>query len=148
VNAKKKTRSKRRDTKSRKRPLVPIAVACLAGLASFVYLTGWPLGGGANFQALQGKWLRVDGRYVIEIRNVADDGEMEAAYFNPNPINVSRAQAIRSDDTIKVFVELKDVNYPGSTYDLTYDPGEEVLEGIYFQAVQKQQFSVRFIRME
>jgi hypothetical protein len=129
-------------------PLGPIALAGVAGLALFAFLTGWPLDGGVDFQTLQGKWLRVDGRYVIEIRNVDDNGKIEAEYFNPNPINVSRAQATRSDDTVEVFVELKDVNYPGSTYTLAYDPSEEVLEGIYYQAVQKQQFPVRFIRME
>ncbi len=114
----------------------------------FAYVTGWPLGGGVDFQTLQGKWLRVDGSYVIEVRNVAEDGKMDATYSNPNPINVSQAEANRSNDTVTVFIELKDVNYPGSTYTLTYDPGGDVLEGIYYQAVQKQQFQVRFIRME
>ena len=122
--------------------------ACLAGLALFAYLTGWPLGGGVDYQTIQGKWLRVDGQYVIEIRSVADDGKMDATYSNPKPINVSKARATRTDDTVKVSVELQDVNYPGSTYTLTYDPGEDVLEGIYYQAVQKQQFQVRFIRIE
>jgi hypothetical protein len=143
----KKKRSKQ-SSKPRRRPIIPVALACLAGLALLSYLTGWPFIGGVDYQTLQGKWLRVDGRYVIEIRSVADDGKMDAAYFNPNPINVSKARATRSDETVKVSIELQDVNYPGSTYTLSFDPREDVLEGIYFQAVQKQQFPVRFIRME
>ena len=148
MSKKKKKSSKQRDAKSKKLPILPIALACLAGLALFAYVTGWPLGGGVDFQTLQGKWLRVDGSYVIEVRNVAEDGKMDATYSNPNPINVSQAEANRSNDTVTVFIELNDVNYPGSTYTLTYDPGGDVLEGIYYQAVQKQQFQVRFIRME
>ena len=34
-------------------------------------------------QKLQGKWLRPDGGYVIEVRNVEDGGTMDVAYFNP-----------------------------------------------------------------
>jgi hypothetical protein len=35
----------------------------------------------------------------------------------------------------QVVVELRDVNYPGSTYTLTYDPGTDRLTGTYYQAV-------------
>ena len=50
------------------------------------------------------------------------------------------------DDLLQVFVELRDVNYPGSTYTLNYDPATDRLEGLYFQAVQQQNFKVLFIR--
>src|SRR5258707_14443347 len=36
-----------------------------------------------DFQKLKGKWLRPDGGYVVDVRSVADDGAMDAAYFNP-----------------------------------------------------------------
>ncbi len=38
------------------------------------------------------------------------------------------------------------MNYPGSTYKLVYDPGRDVLGGLYFQAVQQQTFDVEFVR--
>jgi len=38
------------------------------------------------------------------------------------------------------------VNYPGSTYRLTYDPGRDVLAGLYFQAIEQQTFDVEFVR--
>ena len=148
MSKKKKKSSKQRDTKTRKLHLLPIALACLAGVALLAYLTGWPMGGGVDYQTLQGKWLRVDGSYVIEIRSVADDGKMDATYSNPKPINVSKARATRTDDTVKVSVELQDVNYPGSTYTLTYDRDRDVLNGLYYQAALRQQFDVRFVRMK
>ena len=33
-----------------------------------------------------------------------------------------------------------------STYTLTYDPKRDELQGVYFQAVQKQNFEVVFVR--
>ena len=47
---------------------------------------------------------------------------------------------------MKLFVELRDVNYPGSTYSLRYDPARDVLEGAYFQAMEQQTFDVSFVR--
>jgi hypothetical protein len=48
---------------------------------------------------------------------------------------------------LKVFVELRARNYPGSSYTLTYDREHDQLRGIYFQAVQQQSFNVSFVRM-
>jgi hypothetical protein len=49
---------------------------------------------------------------------------------------------------VKVFIELRAPNYPGSTYTLTYDPQQDQLQGAYFQAVQQQNFNVNFVRMK
>ena len=83
---------------------------------------------------LKGKWLRPDGGYVIEVRNVEDGGTMDVAYFNPRPIKVSKAEASQDGATTKVFLELRDVNYPGSTYTLRYDPASDQLKGVYYRA--------------
>jgi lipopolysaccharide export LptBFGC system permease protein LptF len=101
-----------------------------------------------GFEVLEGRWLRPDGGYIIQIRSVDAGGKMMAGYFNPRPINVSKAQASKEGGKIKVFVELSDVGYPGSTYTLTYDPKEDVLRGIYYQAAMKQNFDVYFTRMK
>ena len=45
-----------------------------------------------------------------------------------------------------MFVELRDVNYPGSTYTLQYDAASDRLMGTYFQAVAKQTFRIEFAR--
>ena len=63
-------------------------------------------------------------------------------------INVSKAEASQDNGAIKVFIELRDANYPGSTYNLTYDPGTDQLQGIYFQAALQQQFEVFFVRVK
>ena len=96
--------------------------------------------------ALKGRWVRPDGGYIIAITNIDGSGKMEAAYYNPKPINVSKAQATREGGVIKVFIELRGPGYPGSTYTLTYDPKTDELAGIYYQAVMQQNFDVVFVR--
>lgn len=100
------------------------------------------------FQELLGKWRRPDGGYVIDITGVDADGRMDAGYFNPHPIHVSRAEASMEEDVLQVFIELKDKGYPGSTYTLTYDAQRDALSGIYFQAALEQSFEVVFVRAE
>jgi hypothetical protein len=102
----------------------------------------------AGFDRLKGRWLRPDGGYVIEIRNVEANGKMDAGYYNPRPINVSRAEASEEGTAAKVFIELRDTNYPGSTYTLTYDPQSDQLKGVYFQAALQQSFDVVFVRLK
>jgi hypothetical protein len=100
------------------------------------------------FAKLPGKWQRVDGDYLLQIKNVDSSGKLDAAYFNPKPINVSRALAVERDNGTGVFVELRDVNYPGSTYTLAYDPKSDQLYGEYFQAALQQTFNVTFERVK
>ena len=102
----------------------------------------------SELQKVVGKWLRPDGGYVLEIRSVDNEGKLEAGYFNPRAINVAKAVALRDSNVTKVYVELRDLNYPGSTYTLAYDPGSDQLQGIYFQALQGQSFEVAFVRMK
>ncbi len=97
---------------------------------------------------LTGKWQRADGDYTVEIRSVEPGGNMDAAYFNPQPINVSKAGASRDGSTIKLFIELRDVNYPGSRYTLIYDSANDRLAGTYFQAVARETYDVFFVRMK
>jgi hypothetical protein len=101
-----------------------------------------------EFQKLYGKWVRPDGGYVLELSSVEDGGKIAASYSNPRPINVSKAEASRDGAATKVFIELRDVNYPGSTYDLTYNPQVDQLQGSYYQAALQQQFDVYFVRMD
>lgn len=102
----------------------------------------------AKFEKLQGKWLRPDGGYILEIRSATSDGKLDAGYFNPRPINVAKAVALQDGQSVKVFVELRDVNYPGSTYTLVYEAESDQLKGIYYQAAMQQQFEVFFERVK
>jgi len=102
----------------------------------------------APFQELEGKWLRHDGGYVLQIQNVAADGKIDAAYFNPRAINVSRAEASRADPTLKVVVELGDADVPGSTYTLAYDAGTDSLVGNYVHSVMREKLQVSFARVQ
>ncbi len=46
----------------------------------------------AAHKELIGRWVRPDGGYTLLIKAVNEDGIIDAEYFNPNPINVSKAQ--------------------------------------------------------
>jgi len=85
-----------------------------------------------DFGVLVGRWERTDTPYVIEIRETTAEGKLKAAYFNPQPINVSRAEAGVKNGTLTVFVELRDTNYPGCTYKLTYDNDRLATRGVRF----------------
>jgi hypothetical protein len=95
---------------------------------------------------LIGRWVRPDGGYAIVIKGVDPSGKLDASYFNPNPINVSKAEISREGSALRVFIELRGVNYPGSTYTLSYDPTWDRLTGVYFQAAQQKSFEVFFQR--
>ena len=82
------------------------------------------------------------------MRGIDSEGKITAGYFNPRPINVSRAQASMHKNYLKVEVELRDVGYPGSTYTLVYAPEKDTLFGYYYHAVSRQYFDVLFVRMK
>lgn len=102
----------------------------------------------ADFSKLIGRWERPDGGYVLELKSVDAQGKLEAKYLNPNPINVEQASATAEADAIKVFVILRDQNYPGCTYKLTYDAKADQLFGKYFQASMGETYDVTFGRLK
>ena len=99
-----------------------------------------------DFGLLKGRWVRTDGGYILSVKNIDPAGNMEAAYYNPRPINVSKSQVTREGATLKAFIELRDAGYPGSNYTLIYDPKTDRLGGVYYQAAIGQRFDVIFIR--
>lgn len=100
-----------------------------------------------DLQTMVDRWMRTDYPYVIDIESVHADGTLAAAYYNPQPIHVARADIREQKGTVTVFVELRDVNYPGSTYTLEYDRDRDALQGVYYQALEGQSFDVEFARM-
>ena len=100
------------------------------------------------FAFLKGRWRRPDGGYILDIKDVDSTGKIDAAYYNPNSIKVSKAEASKEGSEAKVFIELRDVGYPGCTYTLAYDPQTDQLKGIYFQAAIGQIFDVFFSRIK
>jgi len=100
----------------------------------------------SGFDILQGRWVRPDGGYEITIRGVEPDGKLDAAYANPRPLPFAKAEASRDGKAIKLFFELRAGGYNGSTYTLTYDPSNDVLYGVYYQAVARRSFNIYFER--
>lgn len=102
----------------------------------------------ADPKTLVGRWARSDSNYVIEIAGAADDGSVEARYFNPQPIHVSRAAWKGDGARLGLFLELTDRNYPGNFYTLVYDPGSDALLGTYRHLGLNQTFEVAFSRLK
>ena len=102
---------------------------------------------GPNVSKAKGRWLRPDGGYQLVIGAIADDGRAEAGYFNPNPIRVAWARVKAEGSAVKIDVELRDENYPGCLYKLTFMPDTDRLLGTYFQAQTQQIYEVEFVRL-
>lgn len=140
-------------TSGRRRPVWLFLLVAAAFVGTLVALSLWNTGpppaaapAVPEYADLVGRWVRPDGGYVLDIRGVAADGTLDVGYFNPAPIKVARGAATRDGAALTVFVELRDVNYPGSTYTLRYDPEQRVLEGAYVQPLSGQSFDVVFVR--
>ncbi len=106
------------------------------------------IGQTADFSVLVGDWRRPDGGYVLHIARVSGNGDVDASYFNPASVHVAKALASQGDGRLKVYVQLRDVNYPGSTYRLTYDSADDRLKGTYYQAVAQETFQISFWRVK
>ena len=100
----------------------------------------------ADFSALIGEWIRLDGGYVIQVREVKTDGSVNVGYFNPKEINIAEAKVSEWKGLNKLFIKLQDEGYPGSTYTLYYYAEKDALAGFYYQAAMQQTFEVVFTR--
>lgn len=98
------------------------------------------------FDKLPGRWVRLQGGYVITIRAVDADGKIDASYANPRPLPFHVAVAKSDGNMLKLLFELRAGGYNGSNYTLTYDAANDRLIGVYDQVVLKQTFDVVFVR--
>jgi len=121
-----------------------VLVTCLLAVLLPVCVTA--VGTTPAMLALQGNWIRTDApHYMIKLRH-GQDGTLQAAYFNPNPIHVGKTETAEQGGLVQILIELQDANYPGSTYVLTYDRLQDLLQGIYYHPASKQSYDVTFVR--
>ena len=99
-----------------------------------------------SFDALAGRWVRVEGGYVITVRTVAADGKLDASYANPRQLPFYTAAATDDHGVLRLLFELRAGGYDGSTYTLNYDAASDQLKGEFNQVVARQRFAVTFIR--
>ncbi len=99
-------------------------------------------------KVLLGNWTRTDSEYKIKISEVVKGGKLKAGYFNPKSINVSKGSWTNTKGVLKIYIELRDENYPGSNYNLTYYPEKDMLSGKYFQAVTGETYDILFTRIK
>jgi hypothetical protein len=132
--------------------LIPSAIVCLL-LVTNPALAQQPAPAASGspsvesaFDALPGRWVRLQGGYVITIRAVDTDGKLDASYANPRPLPFHTAVASKDGNAINLFFELRAGGYNGSTYKLRYDAANDRLTGVYDQVVAKQTFDVVFAR--
>jgi hypothetical protein len=127
-----------------------LAVFCLSfisgPLADLARAESGESPGPMDIKRLEGSWVRPDGGYLLQLKDIKKDGSLKATYYNPRPINVGRAELHKQGGKITLVVELRDVNYPGSAYTLRYDPSDDRLKGSYYQAVDKQTYEIEFFR--
>lgn len=97
-------------------------------------------------QRILGRWARSDGDYTLAILGGDTGGILQARYFNPKPINVSRAAWIEAGGRLQILVELNDVGYPGATYTVYHDTATDRLVGQYKQPAQQQTYDIEFTR--
>jgi hypothetical protein len=95
---------------------------------------------------LVGDWTRTDAPYQIKILELYDNGTLRSGYFNPKSIHVAKATWKTADGNLAIYIELRDENYPGSNYNLTFIPGKDLLAGKYYQAVERVTYDVEFTR--
>ena len=100
----------------------------------------------ADYSPLIGQWVRPDGGYILDIQSIKPDGKIVMAYLNPRKINVSKATAGVKKNKIDIFIELRDRDYPGNYYTLSFEPEANRLVGIYHHLGLNQNFDVYFIR--
>src|SRR5258706_4470170 len=94
----------------------------------------------AALGVLPGRWVRVQGGYVITINSVDADGRLDASYANPRPLPFHTAVATSDGNRLKLFFELHAAGYNGSTYTLTYDAANDRLTGVYDQVAVNTKF--------
>jgi len=96
---------------------------------------------------LVGRWQRSDADYAIVVERAGADGSIDAKYFNPGPIHVSRSAWKLDGGRLLLFVELTDRGYPGNNYALQYDPGSDALAGEYRHLGLNETYEVAFSRV-
>ena len=123
-----------------------IVVGCWAAPASSQQKASGIPPPNTAMDVLKDEWLRPDGDYTIAITGISADGQVEAMYYNPDPLPFEKAQASRVGETLRVYFELSAGGYAGSTYELNYDPASDQLKGTYYQAVARQKYDIYFVR--
>jgi hypothetical protein len=95
--------------------------------------------------AIQGRWVRTDAPYVIELRQ-GKGNTLQATYFNRRFIHVEKTEIVIENGLQYIMIELQDVNYQGSVYLLSYDRNQDALQGIYIHGASGQRYQVSFSR--
>ena len=95
--------------------------------------------------AIQGRWVRTDAPYVIDLRQNKSN-TLEATYFNRRFIHVETTETAVKNKLLYIMIRLQDKNYQGSTYLLSYDRNQDALHGVYTHGASGNRYQVSFSR--
>ena len=99
-----------------------------------------------NIDVLKGTWVRPDGGYTIVIKSIGPNGQLEATYFNPNPLPFAKAQASQEGESCAHSLNCaRAATMVRPTSSATIAASDR-LKGTYYQAVAKQKFDIYFVR--
>ncbi|MEA2115982.1 MAG: hypothetical protein U9P36_11465 [Thermodesulfobacteriota bacterium] len=93
-----------------------------------------------------GEWQRTDGNYSLKLSNIQKDGQVQAEYFNPEPIHINRAAVSTQEGLLRLDITFQGSNYEGSKYKLYYYAEKDALAGFSYQAVLNRTYKVIFLR--
>lgn len=135
--------------KKQKKTLLAVT-ALLAVIAIYLavmqIIDSEPSAQAGDFNVIAGQWDRIDGSYSLQVQDVMSDGTVRVGYFNPGAVRVAESRVATQEGRIRLFVRLRDKDYPDCTYTLFYYPEEDVLAGAYYQAAVDRTYEVVFVR--
>ncbi|WP_281322931.1 hypothetical protein [Flavobacterium aestivum] len=102
----------------------------------------------ADKNLIKGLWGRTEGVGEINISEVRDNGLLKATFCNPKSINIEKAVWTNSSDVLRIYILLREDNYPGSSFSLNYIAEKDLLLGVYFDALTNISYTVSFKRVK
>lgn len=123
-----------------------LAILAILTALYFLFLYDQGTSDGEDPEVLVGTWVRTDNPYKMVVSSFKDDGTLDASYLNPQSINVAIAKWEVYENQLYMYIELQDVNYPGSNYTLIFNPETKTLQGDYYQAIADEIYRVEFAK--
>jgi hypothetical protein len=97
---------------------------------------------------LKGVWGRTDATGVVNISEVLDNGLLKTTFYSPKMINIEKAVWTNSSDVLRIYILLREDNYPGSSFSLNYMAEKDLLLGVYFDALTNESLTISFERIK
>jgi hypothetical protein len=102
---------------------------------------------GQDRNLIKGVWGRVDAAGEIKITEVLHGGSLKSTFYNPKLIAIEKSIWTNSSGVLRVYILLREDDYPGSSFTLNYVAVRDVLVGVYYDALTQKSYPVTFERV-